>query len=197
MASPAGMVSSGVPVPVVQAVDDAVATQVPPSVARTSVTTTFPSRLPEIVPPGLPEPRSALVGAVMVSPPTLTEKVTVVSGSPPVGAAVVPPGAAGDAAAGVGVAEACVAADAAAGASPVPMVIARPMARRSDARNGSPDSRAGQRRAFSAVIVHFIYSRGDTQGSHTKTLRSGKAGTPRVSATSLARLTGLASQQGQ
>src|ERR1700722_10525946 len=125
------MVSSAVPVPVVQAVDDAVVVQVPPSVARRSVTTTFPPRLPLIVVPGAPEPRSALAGAVMVSPPVVTVKVTVVSGSPPPGLGADPC---------PGVARAFVAADAAVAVSPVPMTIARLTARRSDARNGSPDS---------------------------------------------------------
>jgi hypothetical protein len=80
-----------------------------------------------IVLPGAPEPRSMLSGAVMASPPTLTEKVTVVSGSP--GPPADPRAA---------VAEAFGAADAAVAVSPVPITIARLTARRSDARNGSP-----------------------------------------------------------
>jgi hypothetical protein len=147
VASPAGMVSAEVAPPVVKSVDDATAVQAAASAARVSVTTTFPPSVPVIVVPGSPEPRLALAGAVIDSAPTLTAKVTVVFGSPPPG----PPADLAD-----GVAGAFVAADAAVAVSPVPITIARLTARRSDARNGSPDSRA--RPATGPVASSFYFN---------------------------------------
>src|SRR5690242_13118782 len=76
------MVSAGVPPPVVKSVAAAVVVHDALSRARSSVTVTGP-RLPLIVVPGAPLPRSALTGADIVSAPDVTVKVTVVSGSPP------------------------------------------------------------------------------------------------------------------
>ena len=75
------MVSFVVPAPVVKAVDDAVAVQAALSRARSSVTVIAPISSVMVV-PGAPEPRSAVAGAVIVSAPLVTAKVTVVSGSP-------------------------------------------------------------------------------------------------------------------
>ena len=82
------MVSAGVPVPVVKALDDAVATQDVVSRPRSSATVTVPSD-PVAFPPSGAEPRSAEFGTVIVSAPVVTVNVTVVGGSPPGG----PPGA--------------------------------------------------------------------------------------------------------
>jgi hypothetical protein len=79
------MVSSGVAVPVVKSVADAVAVQEALSRARSSVTVVAPTS-PVMVVPGAPEPRSAAVGAAIVSAPLVTAKVTVVFGSPGPGA---------------------------------------------------------------------------------------------------------------
>jgi hypothetical protein len=79
--SVAGMVSAGVPPPVVQSVEEAVAVHEAVSKARSSVTATAP-RAPLMVVPGAPLPRSEEAGAVMDKAPEVTEKVTVVSGSP-------------------------------------------------------------------------------------------------------------------
>src|SRR6266496_2633221 len=75
------MVSAGVPPPVVKSVADAVAVQEALSRARSSVTVVVPIS-PVMVVPGAPEPRFAVAGAVIVSAPLVTAKVTVVSGSP-------------------------------------------------------------------------------------------------------------------
>ncbi len=58
--------------------------QVAVSRARSSVTMTAP-KAAEMVVPGAPMSREAVVGAVIVRAPEFTEKVTVVSGSPPEG----------------------------------------------------------------------------------------------------------------
>src|ERR1700730_5892396 len=73
-----------VAVPEVQSVEEAVAVQAADARARASVTVTVP-RCPAMVLPAAPLPRSAAVGAVIVRPPTVTVKVTVVFGSPPLG----------------------------------------------------------------------------------------------------------------
>ena len=86
MASLAGMVSAGVPVPVVKLLVDAVTVQEALSRARLSVAVTVPSA-PEMVVPGAPDPRLAAVGAVIVSSPLVTANVTVVPGSLPARAA--------------------------------------------------------------------------------------------------------------
>ena len=75
------MVSAGAPPPVVKSVADASAIQAAVSEARSSVTVIAPIS-PVIVVPGAPEPRGAAAGAVIVSAPLVTAKVTVVSGSP-------------------------------------------------------------------------------------------------------------------
>jgi hypothetical protein len=83
------MVSLPVPVPVTQLVDEAVAVQDAESRARLSAISTVPSGL-LIVVPGPPDPRFAEAGALIVSAPTVTVNIIVVSGSPPaVGAVVV------------------------------------------------------------------------------------------------------------
>ena len=160
MASVAGIVSSGVPAPVVKSLDDAFALQAAASSARSSVTVTVPSR-PEMVVPGAPEPRFADVGAVIVSAPEVTVNVTVVSGSPPAEMGPVDVGvAAGDAAgaladaggvAGGDVAHRCaphrcaakldVAADAAAGVSAKATTAAPPRARCNDFRIKFPPNK--------------------------------------------------------
>jgi hypothetical protein len=84
MAAVAGTVSAGVAPPVVKAVEDAVAAQAAESRARSSVTVMAPMG-PAMVEPGAPAPRFALTGAVIESAPTVTVKVTVVSGSPGAG----------------------------------------------------------------------------------------------------------------
>src|ERR1700748_1594325 len=64
--SVAGMVSAGVPPPVVQSLEAAVAVHEALSRARSSITVTDP-RAPAIVVPGAPLPRLVLAGAVMDS----------------------------------------------------------------------------------------------------------------------------------
>ena len=87
-ASAAGMVSAGVPVPVVKPVEATVAVQSAPK-PRSSVTWTVP-RPALRVPPGAAEPRLAVAGAVMVSGPATTATVTVQPGLPDPAGQVLP-----------------------------------------------------------------------------------------------------------
>ena len=80
VASAAGMVSAGVPVPVAKPVAETVAVQPAPK-PRPSVTWMVPSPA-LMVPPGGAEPRAAVAGAVMDSGPAMTPTVTVQPGSP-------------------------------------------------------------------------------------------------------------------
>src|SRR6266702_1840398 len=84
------------PPSVVKSVEDAVAVQEAEASARLSVTVIGPSS-PVMMPPGTPEPRFAEDGAVSVSAPVVTAKVTIVAGS-------LPAGGSGAGAAGAGVA---------------------------------------------------------------------------------------------
>src|SRR5258708_1159313 len=70
--------------PEVQSVEEAVTVQAAEARARASVTVTVPT-CPAMGLPGAPLPRSAAAGGVIVRPPTVTVKVTVVFGSPPLG----------------------------------------------------------------------------------------------------------------
>jgi hypothetical protein len=113
-----------------------------------------------MVVPGSPEPvdRVAEAGAVIVSAPTVTEKVTVVSGSPAGAVAVVdvarsPPAGASAVAAALAVAGAlATAAQPAVGVSTVPITAAAMRPKPSDLRMFPPRGRA--RRVPSRVPVY-------------------------------------------
>ena len=77
------MVSTGIPVPVLNALVATVAVQLAPN-PRWSVTWTVP-RLALMVPPGAAEPRLALAGVVMDRAPATTATMTVHPGLVPAG----------------------------------------------------------------------------------------------------------------
>ncbi len=113
--SVAGMVSAGIPAPVVKLLEDAVTVQDAVSSARLSVTVTVPSA-PLMPVPAAPSPRSTESGTEMNSSPLVTVKVTVVSGSDPLWAlpaCLVLPAL-----------ETCVPANAAVGTSSIPVAVA-------------------------------------------------------------------------
>jgi hypothetical protein len=145
-----GMVSSGVPPPVVQLLAEAVAIQDASSRARSSVTTTEgpavpPPRTPVMVLPGAPVPRSTVPGAVSDSAPTLTVKVTVVSGSAALGV--------DECASTAGPA---VAADAATGVSAMPPMAATARIENADLTILVPFYKAPVAQYFIAVSVHIM-----------------------------------------
>jgi hypothetical protein len=122
------MVSAGVCVPVRKSVSAAVTIQAALSRARLSVTVTAPSD-PEAMPPGAAELKFAEPGTVIDSMPTVTVKVTMVSGSPAGGALDEEYASA---------AGWSIAADAAPGDSAIPMANAAARMRNTDMNIGPP-----------------------------------------------------------